>query len=100
GPMQTVVDLVNPIAKQAGFTATSDESIGKMGKAEKEMQAKMGIKVNSSDQKMYTHSNGDTLMISRMDMSSDEIEMKMLTVHLMNAKKMSDLGREFEQQSQ
>ncbi|WP_372724238.1 hypothetical protein [Novipirellula sp.] len=63
-----------------------------MGDAEKEMQAKMGINMSSVDQKMYTHPNGDTLMIARMDMSNDDIDMKMLTVQLMNPKKMSEFG--------
>lgn len=92
GPIKTVVEIVDPIAKKAGFTAASDPPISDMGEAEREMQAKMGINISSFEQKMYTHPNGDTLMIARMDMSNDEIDMKMLTVQLMNPKKMSDLG--------
>lgn len=92
GPIQTVVDIVDPIAKQAGFTPASDQPTVEMGEAEKEMQAKMGINMTSIDQKMYTHPDGDTLIIARMDISNDEIDMKMLTVQLMNPKKMSDFG--------
>ena len=56
------------------------------------MQAKMGINMSSVDQAMYTHLNGDTLMIARMDMSNNDLDMKMLTVQLMNPMKMSEIG--------
>jgi hypothetical protein len=92
GPIKTVVDIVDPIAKKAGFTPDSELPTLGMGEVEKEMQAKMGINMNSVDQKMYTHPSGDTLMIARMDMSNDDIDMKMLTVQLMNPKKMSEFG--------
>ncbi|EMB17123.1 signal peptide protein [Rhodopirellula europaea 6C] len=94
GPIKTVVDIVDPIAKKAGFTPTEERPSDSMGEAEKEMQAKMGINMNSIDRKMYTHPNGDTLMIARMDMSNDDIDMKMLTVQRMNPKKMADLSAE------
>ncbi len=92
GPIKTVVDIIEPIAKTAGFTPGGDTPTNGMGEAEKEMQAKMGFNMTAVDQKMYTHPNGDTLMIARMDMSNDDIDMKMLTVQLMNPKKMSELG--------
>ncbi|WP_236624242.1 hypothetical protein [Rhodopirellula baltica] len=92
GPIKAVVDIVDPIAKDSGFTLSDDQSTAGMGEAEKEMQAKMGINMSSVDQVMYTHPSGDTLMIVRMDMSNDDIDMKMLTVQLMNPKKMSEFG--------
>jgi len=92
GPIKTVVDIVDPIAKSAGFTQDNDQPTIWMGEAEKEMQAKMGINMSSVDQAMYTHLNGDTLMIARMDMSNNDIDMKMLTVQLMNPMKMSEIG--------
>lgn len=92
GPIKTVVDIVDPIAKKAGFTPNDDQPTMDMGEAEKEMQAKMGFNMSSVDPKMYNHPNGDTLMIARMDMSNDDIDMKLLTVQLMNPKKMSEFG--------
>lgn len=92
GPIKTVVDIVDPFAKTAGFTPNSDEPTVGMGEAEKDMQARMGINMSSFDQKMYTHPNGDTLVIVRMDMSNADVDMKMLTVQLMNPKKMSEFG--------
>ena len=79
-------------AEVDGFNSNSDQPTIGMGESEKEMQVKMGINVNSVDQKMYAHPNGDTLMIARMDMSNDDIDVKMLTVQLMNPKKLSELG--------
>lgn len=92
GPIETVVDIVDPIARAAGFTQDKDQPAFGMGEAEKEMQAKMGVNMSYVDQMIYTHSSGDSLMIARMDMSSEDIDMKMLTVQLMNAKKMSEFG--------
>lgn len=92
GPIKTAVDIVDPIAKSAGFVkADKTPGIG-MGEAEKEMQAKMGFNMSSVGQAMYTHPNGDTLVIARMDMSNADIDMKLLTIQLMNPKKMSEFG--------
>jgi hypothetical protein len=98
GPIKTVVDIVDPIAIAAGFTRANDQPTLGMGEAEKEMQAKMGLNMSSVDQTMYTHPNGDTLMIARMDMSNDDIDMKMLTVQMMNPKKMSEFGAKAQKQ--
>ena len=92
GSIETVVDIVDPIAKKAGFISNDVQQTIDMGEAEKEVQAKMGINMRSIDQKMYTHPNGDTLMIARMDVSNDDTAMKLLTVQLMNPKKMSTFG--------
>ena len=92
GPIKTVVDIVAPIAIAAGFTQANDHPTLGTGEAEKEMQAKMGINMSSVDQTMYTHPNGDTLMIARMDLSNDDIDMKMLMIQKMNPKKMSEFG--------
>jgi len=93
GPIQTVLDIVAPIAKKSGFSdATADLTNG-MGAAEQEMQKKMGIDMKSVEQKMFTHPNGDTLMVSRMDISSESMHMKMLTIQLMNPSKMADFAK-------
>jgi len=94
GPIETVVDIVEPIAKASGFSEAKNEHEMGMGEAEKEMQAKMGIDMSAIEQKMYTHPNGDTLVIVRMDMSNEDIDMKILAINMMNSKKMSDFGQQ------
>lgn len=92
GPMKPAVDIVDPIAKSAGFaTADNTPTLG-TGEMEKEMQAKMGFNMSSVGQTMYTHPNGDTLIIARMDMSNADMDMKLLTIQLMNPQKMSEFG--------
>lgn len=92
GPIQAVVDIVGPLAAKAGFTEETQGPTDGMSVAEKEMQEKMGIDMKSLEQKMWTHPNGDALLVARMDMSSKEMDMKMLTVQIMNPKKMSQFG--------
>ena len=99
GPIQTVLDIVGPIAKKSGFSdATADLASG-MGAAEQEMQKKMGIDMKSVERKLFTHPNGGTLTVSRMDVSSDDLNMKMLTIQLMNPTKMADFGRTMQKPS-
>ena len=92
GPIKTVVDIVDPIAKKARFSSTEAH----VGEAEKEMQAKAGVK--SIDQMTYTHPCGDFLTISRMDVSIDGVGMKLLLIQLMNPEKMYKLGLQAQKQ--
>ena len=93
GPIQTVLEIVAPIAKKSGFSEATVDLANGMGAAEQEVQKKMGIDMKSVEQKMFTHPSGDTLIVSRMDMSSDDLDMKMLTIQRMNPKKMADFGK-------
>jgi len=90
GPIETVLDIVEPVAKKHGFSKKTDELKNAMGTAELEMQERMGIEMNNLDHRLFAHSNGDTLVVSRMDMSNDNMDMKMLTIQLMNPKDMAD----------
>ena len=92
GSIQVVADIVGPIVERAGFSESADNMADKAGAEGKEMQEKMGIDIKPIEQKMWTHPNGDTVMVARMDMSSKDVSMKMLTVHMMNPKKMADFG--------
>lgn len=93
GPIQTVLEIVAPIAKKSGFSDSTADLTNGMGAAEQEMQKKMGINMKSVEQKMFTHPNGDTLMVSRMDISNEGMDIKMLAIQLMNPKKMADFGK-------
>jgi hypothetical protein len=99
GPIQTVLDIVAPIAKKSGFSEATVGLANDMGAAEQEMQKKLGIDMKSVEQKMFTHPSGDTLMVSRMDISNEGLDMKMLTIQLMNPKKMADFGKSMKQPS-
>ena len=92
GPIQKVLDIVAPKAKEAGFKEETDETSIGMGPAEKEMQQKMGFDMKSVEQRMFTHPSGDVLTVVRMDISSDDLDVKMLTIQLMNPQKMADFG--------
>lgn len=81
GPIKTVEDIVEPMALEAGFTEMKNGAATGMGAAQMQQT---GIKMNSMNQKMYTHPNGDTLTFSAVDMSTDDLDMKMLTIQLMN----------------
>jgi hypothetical protein len=99
GPIQTVVDIVAPIAKKAGFSEGAvDAAIG-MGPAEQEMQKKMDIDMKSVEQMMFTHPSGETLIVSRMDVSNNDLDMKFLTVQRMNPKQMADFGKTMKNRS-
>jgi len=52
----------------------------------------MGIDMKSVEQRVFTHPSGDVLTVARMDISNDDVDMKMLTIQLMNPKKMADFG--------
>jgi hypothetical protein len=93
GPIQTVLDIVAPIAEKSGFSETTADLADGMGAAEQEMQKKLGINMKSVEQKMFTHPSGDTLNVSKMDISNEGMNMKMLTIQLMNPKKMADFGK-------
>jgi hypothetical protein len=88
-----VLDIVAPIAKKSGFSEATADLANGMGAAQQEMQKKMGIDMKSVEQKMFTHPSGDTLVVSRMDMSSNDLDMKVLTIQLINPKKMADFGK-------
>jgi hypothetical protein len=89
GPFQTVVDIVAPIARKSGFTEESIELGDGMGAAQQEMQQKLGMDMQSVEQKMFTNPKGDTLIVSRMNIANADLVMKLLTIHFMNPSKMS-----------
>jgi hypothetical protein len=93
GPMQRVLDIVAPIAKKSGFAEATVDLANGMGAAEQEMQKKMGVDMKSVEQKMFPHPSGDTLIVARMDISNNDLDIKMLTIQLMNPKKMADFGK-------
>jgi hypothetical protein len=92
GPIEPVIDIVRPVAEKAGFAEVTGACGGQMGPAESEMVGNMGMDMKSIAQRTWTHPNGDTLSVARMDVTSDKLSMKMLSVHLMNPKKMAELG--------
>lgn len=92
GPIQTVLDIVAPIAKKSGFSEMTVDLANGMGAAEQQLQQKLSIDMKLVEQKMFTHPSGDTLTVMKMDMSSNDLDMKLLTIHLMNPTKIADFG--------
>ena len=76
GPIQTVLDIVGPIAKKSGFSEEKVDLANSMDAAQQEMQKKVGLDMKSVEQKMFTHPSGDTLMVSRMDVSNEKLDRK------------------------
>ena len=98
GPIQTILDIVAPIAKKSGFSEQTADLAAGMGPAELEMQKKIGIDMKSVEQKMFTHPSGDTLIVSRIDLSNEGTDMKRLTLQLMNPKKMANFSEAMKKQ--
>jgi hypothetical protein len=92
GPMQTVLDIVAPIARRSGFTEVAVDLAGAMGAAEQEMPKQLNIDMQSVEQRVFTHPSGDTLAVMKMHMSNKDLDMKMIIIQLMNPKKMADFG--------
>lgn len=92
GPIQAVLDIVEPIAKTAGFSEVSGDMKNSMETAQQAMQEKMGVDMKSVTYHMFTHPSGETLGVSRMDISNKNMKLSLLTVQLMNPKKMAELG--------
>jgi hypothetical protein len=89
GPMQTVVDIVAPIATRSGFTETNIDLTSGMDAAQKRMSQKLAMAMSSREQKMFTHPNGEMLIVLRMDISTSDRQAKLLTVQYMNPRKMA-----------
>jgi hypothetical protein len=90
GPIETVLEIVRPIAEECGFSEDARVPESGMGPAEQEMQKRMGINVAMVEHTMFTHPNGDLLTVSRVDASREGSDMKMLTIHLMDQREMFD----------
>ena len=92
GPIQKVIDIVAPKAKEAGFSEETDNAFNGMGPEAKDWQQKMGVGMKLVEHRMFTHPIGDVLTVIRMDISNDDVDMKMLTIQLLSPKKMADFG--------
>lgn len=92
GPMETVVDIVAPVAQSAGFLEESD-SDSDDADTTNQMMNQMGMQVKSLEQRNFAHPNGDMLVVSKMDIANDDVEMHLLAVHYMNPTKMPGMAK-------
>lgn len=91
GSIDTVVAVVDPLVKKMGYKESA-RNVMDAGPAEAEMQEKMGMSMKNIISKSYEHKNGNVISVTRTNITHDEREMKMLTVHLMNPHLMSEMG--------
>lgn len=84
GPIEKVVEIVAPRAVDAGFSEKTDSETFGAGPAEEEVQEKMGFDMKSVQKRVFTHPNGDVLTVMMMNISSNDLEMSLLTIQLMN----------------
>ena len=94
--MEEVTAVVDPLLTEMGYSPVDSNSTEDLPAAAKEMQEKMGMEMKNMRSKAYKHKNGNMISVSRMDISHDEKDMNMLTVHLMNPQLMSKKGADRE----
>ena len=88
GPIEKVLDVVAPIAKESGF---SEETGGLDNTVEQTMQKILANGVMKMvDFKAFTHPNGEMLTVSSMAIG--KTDMKMLTITYSNRKKLPTVG--------
>jgi len=95
GSIDEIVKVVEPIALKAGYSPMDSEMTeDAIAGGQEHIQEIANMEMDMIGTKMYQHKNGNLISISRMNISSDspkmEMNMKLLTVQMMNPKKMSD----------
>jgi len=101
GPIDTVVDIVEPLVIENGYSVGNDDMMKnamEQGQAEQAMMPNANMDLVGS--KTYQHENGNMINIMRMDVSVQipdapaATEMQMLTIQMTNVEKMQDFGKD------
>ena len=83
GAVQTVIDIVEPMATASGF-----RTIAKGG---------AGGEVGAFEQATFKHPDGDVLAVTTMDVSTDGNDMKRVVIQLMDSDQMEGLAESMKQ---
>lgn len=95
GPIETVVQLVEPLVTELGYEPVDKEALGDgFQQGMEHMQNVTNMEINLLGQRMYQHQNGNIFSVMRMDITSEmentSTHMQMLTVQMMNPRKMTE----------
>lgn len=93
GPLQAIVDVVAPIAEDAGFETGEENSEVPADADDLESQVMRDAGMESFEQVVFMHPAGHILSVSTMDVSDDDVDMQLLVVQLMNPHQTDVLGK-------
>ena len=97
GTIDKITEVVDPLAEQAGFASDSSGAFDEhFQEGLDQMRAMPNMEMEVLGNKTYTHEDGTMLLLMRADITQNfnnqQVDMKMLTVQMMNPAKMSEMG--------
>jgi hypothetical protein len=97
GSIDTVVEVIDPLVKQSGYSSVErDVTKQSLQEGQEQMNALADTKMDMTGSKMYMHKSGNVIHVLSMDITNNTwetpVKMKMLTIQMMNSKKMSESG--------
>ncbi len=93
GPLEPILEIVAPQATAAGFSELPVDMGSLVDENMRAMQQKTGVDMQNMNGRVFTHPEGSTLTVSRVDVSNQGMDLKLLTIQLMNTKKMTEFSK-------